>query len=47
MARNDDEQYNLSKKVGTVEGRLGVLESTMDSKLFLKLDNRSLTDGAY
>ena len=50
---DDDEQSSLSMKVGAIEGRLGVLESTMGSmiqeikKLYLKIDDRSLANGVY
>ena len=45
MTRNDDEQYNLSTRVGAVEGRLGALESIIYSmvqeikRLYLKFDD--------
>ena len=50
MARNDDEQPNLSARVDTFEGRLNTLESIMDVvvqelKISLKLDDRNLADG--
>ena len=53
MVGDNDEQYNLSMRVGTVEERLDALESTINSmvqeikKLSLKLDDRSLANGAY
>ena len=53
MVRDDNEQSSLSARVGTVEGRLGALESTMDSMvqeikmISLKFDDQSLANGAY
>ena len=53
MAKNDDEQPNVSTKMDTFEGRLSTLESTMEfvvqklKKISLRLDDRYLTDGTH
>ena len=53
LARDDNEQSSISTRVHTIEGRLGALESTIDTlvqeikRLSLKFDDRSLSDGAY
>jgi len=47
MVRDNDEQLGHSTRVGIVEGRLGTLESIMDSmvqelkRLFLKHDDEA------
>jgi len=53
MARNDDEQPNMSTRMDTFKGRLNTLESITDvvvqelKKISLKLDDRYLADGTH